>query len=111
MLNQVHLVHGSLRDCLSDDRNRGGVVETVPRPLPPSDAKRAFLTRPLVRSADPAGSQREGARLWRRRLRLSPKSGGEAVAEIEVGDQTGCGSSEEPGVTQVPLDPSEGALR
>jgi hypothetical protein len=76
-----------------------------------SDGKVATVFDLLVAPMDSAGGKRQRGGLGRWRRDSPAKGRGQAVAEVEVGDEPSRGAAEEAGVAQVFVDPLEGAVR
>jgi hypothetical protein len=103
VLDEVDLVDVAARDRCPHGRDRGRVAVVVPAALPLAAAEAAAGRDDLCGRPDPAGEERQRARLRRRRCRLAAERGREAVAEVEVGDE----AVAPPELLQVLLEPLE----
>src|SRR5712691_11038481 len=89
MLNQVYLVHVTALDRCAHCVNRTGIGLVTPAPLPARNSQWTLLHgRWLSCGADSTSEQRQWTRLRRSRRVHAPKQRREAVAEVEIGDDT-----------------------
>ncbi len=116
VLDEVDLVDVAASDGAPHAADSIGVCRRTPRPLPGTERERAVtvivvIGANILSRPDGTRSEREGARLRRRRGAAAPDLGGEAVAQIELGDEllpTGC---EESAVAQPRFDRLERVCR
>src|SRR5579871_5674123 len=107
MLDEVHLVDLTFRDRSADDVDRLDVAVVVPAALPVpelvADGRDPARVR---RGADATGEKRQRTRLRRARSRPASQRRGEAVAEVDVGDD----AAPPPERREVVLQRLEGVL-
>src|SRR5207237_10227828 len=84
VLDEIDLVHVATLDRGLRGDDRFGIPGVVPAALPVAERVRAGGARPLVLATDPAGDERQSARL-RRRGGGAQQRGGEPVVEEHVG--------------------------
>ena len=111
VLHEIDLIDVAPGDCLPDAHDRLGVVIRAPGLQPGAERERLVqkivIFDNILFRPDGTGCQRERARLGWRRGMPTAKRGREAVAEIEIGDETLATGHEEATVAQPGLDPLE----